>query len=67
MEFIATIEKALDKKAKKEFLDLQPGDVIATYANIDDLKKDFGFSPKTSVETGIKRFIAWFKDYYGYT
>jgi len=66
MEFIGVIEKALDKKAKKEFLDLQTGDVVATFADIDDLKKDFGFSPRTSIETGIKRFVAWFKDYYGY-
>ena len=67
MEFIGIIEKALDMKAEKEFLDLQPGDVVATYADIDDLKKDFGFSPKTPIETGIKRFVAWFKEYYGYT
>ena len=66
MEFIEIIEKALDKKAKKEFLDLQPGDVVATYADINDIKNDFGFSPRTSVETGIKRFVAWFKEYYGY-
>ena len=66
MEFIATIEKALGTKAKKEFLDLQPGDVVATYADIDDLKKDFGFTPGTSIETGIKHFVEWFKDYYGY-
>ncbi len=46
MEFIAIIEKALGMKAEKEFLDLQPGDVVATYADIDDLKKDFGFSPE---------------------
>ena len=66
MEFIATIEKALGTKAKKEFLDLQPGDVVATYADIDDLKKDFGFTPRTSIEMGIKHFIGWFKEYYGY-
>jgi UDP-glucuronate 4-epimerase len=66
MEFIATIEKALGKKAEKEFLDLQPGDVVATYADIDDLKNDFGFSPRTSIETGIERFVEWFKEYYGY-
>jgi UDP-glucuronate 4-epimerase len=66
MEFIGIIEKALDMKAKKEFLDLQPGDVVATYADIDDLKKDFGFTPRTSIETGIKHFIGWFKEYYGY-
>jgi len=66
MEFITGIEKILDKEAKKEFLDLQPGDVPATYADVDDLIKDVGFKPSTPIETGIKRFIEWFKDYYGY-
>jgi UDP-glucuronate 4-epimerase len=66
MEFIAAIEKALGRQAKKEFLDLQPGDVVATYADIDDLIEDVGFKPRTSIETGIKHFMVWFKDYYGY-
>ena len=66
MEFIAVIEKVLGKEAKKEFLDLQPGDVPATYADVDDLIKDVGFKPGTPIETGIKCFIEWFKDYYGY-
>jgi UDP-glucuronate 4-epimerase len=66
MEFIAIIEKVLGKEAKKEFLDLQPGDVPATYADVDDLIKDVGFKPATSIETGINRFIDWFKEYYGY-
>ena len=65
MEFINTIEKVLGRKAKKEFLDLQPGDVPATYADIDDLIKDVGFKPKTPIETGIKRFVSWYKEYYG--
>ncbi|MBA3018131.1 MAG: NAD-dependent epimerase [Proteobacteria bacterium] len=65
MEFIGVIEKILGKKAKKEFLDLQPGDVPATYANIDDLIKDVGFKPETSIETGIKQFILWYNEYYG--
>jgi len=64
MEFIAAIEKALGKKGKKEFLDLQPGDVPATYANIDDLIKDVDFKPATTIETGIERFISWYEDYY---
>jgi UDP-glucuronate 4-epimerase len=64
MEFIGVIEKVLGKKAKKEFLDLQPGDVPATYADIDDLIKDLGFKPETSIETGIKQFILWYNDYY---
>lgn len=67
MEFIGVIEKMLGKKAKKEFLDLQPGDVPATYADIDDLIKDVGFKPETSIETGIKQFILWYNEYYGVT
>ena len=66
MEFIAVIEKVLGKEAKKEFLDLQPGDVPATYADVDDLIKDVGFKPSTPIDTGIKRFVEWFKEYYGY-
>jgi len=66
MEFIGVIEKVLGREAKKEFLDLQPGDVIATYADIDDLIKDVGFKPGTPIDTGIRRFITWFKEYYGY-
>jgi UDP-glucuronate 4-epimerase len=66
MEFIEVIEKVLDKEAKKEFLDLQLGDVPATYADVDDLIKDVGFKPGTPIETGIKRFVGWFKEYYGY-
>ncbi len=64
MEFIETIERVLGKKAKKEFMDLQPGDVPATYADIDDLIKDVGFRPATPLEEGIKRFISWYKEYY---
>jgi len=64
MEFIQTIEKVLGKKAKKKFMDLQPGDVPATYADIDDLINDVGFKPATPIEEGIKRFISWYKEYY---
>ena len=66
MDFIAAIEDALGRRAKKEFLDLQPGDVPATYADIDDLIEDVGFKPGTSIDTGIQRFVAWFKEYYKY-
>jgi UDP-glucuronate 4-epimerase len=65
MHFIATIEKALGRKAKKEFLDLQPGDVPATYADIDALIEDVGFRPHTSIDIGIERFVDWYKAYYG--
>jgi UDP-glucuronate 4-epimerase len=66
MEFITVIEEVLGKEAKKEFLDLQPGDVPATYADVDDLIKDVDFKPGTPIETGIKHFVEWFKSYYGY-
>ncbi len=64
-EFISVIEKTLGKKAEKEFLGMQPGDVAQTYADIDDLEKDVNFRPKTSLEAGIKKFVSWYKDYYG--
>jgi UDP-glucuronate 4-epimerase len=66
LEFIAVIEHALNRKARKEFRDLQPGDVVATYADVDDLMRDVGFKPETPIETGVQRFIAWYKEYYGY-
>jgi UDP-glucuronate 4-epimerase len=65
MEFIEVIERALGCKAKREFSDLQPGDVVATYADVDDLMADVGFKPETCIETGVRRFIAWYKEYYG--
>jgi UDP-glucuronate 4-epimerase len=65
LEFIEVIERALGRRAKKEFSDLQPGDVVTTYADVDDLMQDVGFKPETSIETGVRRFIAWYKDYYG--
>jgi len=65
IEFIGAIEKTLGLKAQKEFLDLQPGDVPATYADVDDLMADVGFKPETPIATGIQRFIAWYRQYYG--
>jgi len=62
--FIEVLEKELGKSAKKEFLDLQPGDVPATYADIEALKKDTGFRPETGIETGVARFVSWYKEYY---
>ena len=66
IKFIEVIENALGKQARKKFMDLQPGDVVATYADIDDLMKDVGFKPATPIESGVKRFVEWFKDFYGY-
>lgn len=64
MDFIETVEKALGKRAQKEFLDMQPGDVPATYADVDDLIQDVGFKPSTSLQVGVERFAAWYKEYY---
>ena len=64
-EFIEAIENTLGEKAKKEFFDLQPGDVVSTYADVDDLMRDAGFKPQTPLETGIKRFVDWYLEYYG--
>ncbi len=62
--FIATIEKALGREAKKNFLPMQPGDVPATYADVDDLMRDVGFKPATPIEEGVDKFVAWYKEYY---
>ncbi|MBF0468888.1 MAG: NAD-dependent epimerase [Desulfamplus sp.] len=64
IKFIEIIENTLGVKAIKEFCDMQPGDVPATYADIDELAKDVGFKPETSLDTGIKRFVSWYKNYY---
>jgi UDP-glucuronate 4-epimerase len=64
MHFIACIEKALGREAKKNFLPLQPGDVPRTYANVDALVADVGFKPATPIETGIARFVEWYRSYY---
>jgi UDP-glucuronate 4-epimerase len=64
IEFIEVIEKALKREANKEFLDLQPGDVPATYADVDDLIADVGFKPQTPITTGIQQFVEWYKQYY---
>ena len=63
-DFIGAIEAAIGKSAQKEMCDMQPGDVPATFADIDDLAHDVGFRPDTPIETGIHRFVEWYKDYY---
>lgn len=64
MTFISVLEDCLGVKAKKNLLPMQPGDVPATYADIDDLSKDVGFKPCTPIEDGIKKFVKWYRDYY---
>jgi UDP-glucuronate 4-epimerase len=65
ISFITVIEEALGKKAIKEFLPMQPGDVAMTCADIGDLASDVGFSPSTPLEEGIRRFVGWYRGYYG--
>jgi UDP-glucuronate 4-epimerase len=62
--FISTLEKHLGKTAERRLLPMQPGDVPATYADVDDLIQDVGFKPTTSIETGIARFVEWYQKYY---
>lgn len=62
--FIECLEKELGIKAKKNYLPIQPGDVPATYADVSDLEKDYGYKPDTSIEKGIKQFVEWYKNYY---
>jgi len=62
--FIEVIESSLGITAKKNYLPMQPGDVTSTYADIDALSQAVGFRPKTPIETGIMRFIQWYREYY---
>lgn len=64
LRFIEVLEDALGKKAEKNFLPLQPGDVPATYADVDDLVKDVDFKPNTPIEVGIRRFVEWYRTFY---
>ncbi|EKO78299.1 MULTISPECIES: NAD-dependent epimerase [Leptospira] len=64
-KYIEAIEECLHKKAIKEFLPLQPGDVPDTFADVSDLENDLGFKPVTSVKQGIRNFVDWYLEYYG--
>jgi len=66
LRYIELIEEALGRKAIKNLLPLQPGDVPETFADIDDLVRDVGYRPATPVEVGVRRFVDWFCEYYGY-
>jgi len=63
LEVVRILEETIGKKAKRELLPMQPGDVPATYANVDDLMRDAGFRPATPIEQGIARFIAWYREW----
>ncbi len=64
LHLIETLEDCLGRKAIKNFLPIQPGDVPATYADVDDLVRDIDFTPRTSLEQGVERFVRWYRDYY---
>jgi UDP-glucuronate 4-epimerase len=64
-EFVKTLETCLGKTAIKELTAMQPGDVLETSADTSDLAADFGFQPRTSLSTGIKRYVQWYRDYHG--
>ena len=64
MRFIEVLEDALGKKAEKNFMPMQNGDVQSTYANIDDLARDVGFTPGTAIEEGLQQFVQWYREYY---
>ena len=64
LRFIEVLETALGTKARLELLPMPPGDVKETYADITESTRDFGFEPTTSIEEGIPRFVAWYRDYH---
>lgn len=64
LDFVETLEKHLGVEAEKEFLPMQPGDVKVTYADVDDLTETTGFKPTTSIDDGLGKFVAWYKEYY---
>lgn len=64
MDFIQVLEKCIGKKALKEYLPMQPGDVYQTYADITDLINDFNFKPDTPISVGLEKFVKWYKEYY---
>src|SRR5699024_9758508 len=64
MEFIEAIEKKVGKTAIKNFMDLEPGDVPETYANVEDLFKDINFKPSTNIQDGVNNFVDWYLGYY---
>ncbi len=64
LRYIEVLEDCLGKKAEKNLLPMQPGDVPDTYADVDDLVRDVGYRPSTPVEIGVKNFVDWYKEFY---
>jgi UDP-glucuronate 4-epimerase len=65
LDYITALEQSLGKVAQKEFLPLQPGDVLDTHADVSELAHAIGYAPKTAVETGVQHFVTWYQQYYG--
>jgi UDP-glucuronate 4-epimerase len=65
MYFIDVLERHLGKKGVRNLMPMQPGDVKETIADIEATRRDFGFEPKTNIEDGLKKFVEWYKEYYG--
>ena len=64
LRFIELLEQGLGREAKKNLLPMQPGDVPDTYADVEDLVADVGYQPETTIETGVDRFVKWYRHYY---
>ena len=64
MHFIELMEQAMGRQVEKNLLPMQPGDVPDTYADVDALVTDIGYSPQTTIEVGVERFVEWYKGYY---
>jgi UDP-glucuronate 4-epimerase len=64
MHLIETLERALGRQAEKQMMDIQPGDVPATYADVAELALDVGFEPATPIEQGVQRFVDWYRAFY---
>ncbi|RYD21459.1 MAG: NAD-dependent epimerase/dehydratase family protein, partial [Lysobacteraceae bacterium] len=64
-EMIALIEQACGKKAERNLLPMQPGDVRDTFADISAIQRDLGYEPRTTIAEGVPRFVAWYRDYHG--
>ncbi|MEM7365657.1 MAG: NAD-dependent epimerase/dehydratase family protein, partial [Pseudomonadota bacterium] len=65
MDYLNVFEKAIGRSAKIELVDKQPGDVDSTFADITSLQEGYGYQPSTPIETGIGKFVAWYREYYG--
>ena len=64
MKLINVLEDKIGKEAEKIYMDMQPGDVLRTYADVSDLERDINFRPNTSIEEGLGKFVNWYREYY---